>query len=135
MVVSGAVVVTTPQDLALIDARKGVEMFNKVNVPVLGIVENMSTHICSNCGHEEAIFGARGGQTLADEYDVGLLGELPLDISIRENADAGHPSVVADPQGNIASAYFDMARRTAARLSQQKKDYAGKFPNIKVEST
>ncbi|WP_348767537.1 iron-sulfur cluster carrier protein ApbC [uncultured Salinisphaera sp.] len=133
--VSGAVVVTTPQDLALIDARKGVEMFNKVNVPVLGIVENMSTHICSNCGHEEAIFGAHGGQTLADEYDVGLLGELPLDISIRENADAGHPSVVADPQGNIASAYFDMARRTAARLSQQKKDYASKFPNIKVEST
>jgi ATP-binding protein involved in chromosome partitioning len=133
--VSGAVVVTTPQDLALIDARKGVEMFRKVNVPVLGIVENMSTHICSHCGHEEAIFGARGGQKLADEYDVALLGELPLDISIRENADSGHPSVVAEPDGGIAASYFDMARKTAATLARQKKDYASKFPNIKVESS
>lgn len=132
--VSGAVVVTTPQDLSLIDARKGVEMFKKVNVPVLGIVENMSTHICSQCGHEEAIFGARGGQTLADEYEVDMLGDLPLDISIREYADTGTPTVMADPESSIASAYFDISRRTTARLSRQKKDYASKFPNIKVES-
>ena len=133
--VSGAVVVTTPQDLALIDARKGVEMFKKVNVPVLGIIENMSTHICSKCGYEEAIFGSRGGQRLADEYRIDLLGQLPLDISIRENADAGRPSVVAEPESSVAAAYFDMARNTAARLARQKKDYASKFPNIKVEST
>ncbi|WP_123656859.1 iron-sulfur cluster carrier protein ApbC [Salinisphaera japonica] len=131
--VSGAVVVTTPQDLSLIDARKGVEMFKKVNVPVLGIVENMSTHICSQCGHEEHIFGEYGGQTLADEYDTTLLGQLPLDISIRENADAGTPSVVAAPDSQVAAAYFDIARRTSARLARQKKDYASKFPNIKVE--
>lgn len=133
--VSGAVVVTTPQDLALIDARKGVEMFKKVNVPVLGIVENMSTHICSKCGQEEAIFGAHGGQKLADEYDVDLLGELPLDMSIREYADAGTPTVVAAPDSPIAAAYFDMARNTGARLARQKKDYASKFPNIKVENS
>ncbi|WP_423823268.1 iron-sulfur cluster carrier protein ApbC [Salinisphaera sp. SPP-AMP-43] len=133
--VSGAVVVTTPQDLSLIDARKGVEMFNKVNVPVLGIVENMSTHICSKCGHEEHIFGEHGGQNLADEYDVSLLGELPLDISIREYADSGKPTVVSAPDSQIASAYFDISRNTTARLARQKKDYASKFPNIKVEST
>jgi ATPases involved in chromosome partitioning len=133
--VSGVVVVTTPQDLALIDARKGVEMFRKVNVSVLGIVENMSTHICSNCGHEEAIFGAHGGQTLADDYDVDLLGELPLDISIRENADSGRPSVIADPEGSIAAIYLDMARKTAARLARKKKDNADKFPNIKVQDS
>ncbi|HET7315226.1 iron-sulfur cluster carrier protein ApbC [Salinisphaera sp.] len=133
--VSGAVVVTTPQDLSLIDARKGVEMFKKVNVPVLGIVENMSTHICSKCGHEEHIFGAHGGQSLADEYDVDLLGELPLDISIREYADSGRPTVVSAPESQIAAAYFDIARNATARLSRQKKDYASKFPNIKVEST
>ena len=111
----------------------GVEMFKKVNVPVLGIVENMSTHICSQCGHEEHIFGEYGGQTLADEYDTTLLGQLPLDISIRENADAGTPSVVAAPDSQVAAAYFDIARRTSARLARQKKDYASKFPNIKVE--
>ncbi|MGB7756622.1 MAG: iron-sulfur cluster carrier protein ApbC [Salinisphaera sp.] len=133
--VSGAVVVTTPQDLSLIDARKGVEMFKKVNVPVLGIVENMSTHICSKCGHEEHIFGEHGGQRLADEYDVDLLGELPLDISIREYADSGKPTVVSAPDSQIAAAYFDISRNATARLSRQKKDYASKFPNIKVEST
>ncbi len=133
--VSGAVVVTTPQDLALIDARKGVEMFKKVNVPVLGIVENMSTHICSKCGHEEAIFGSRGGQRLADEYGVDLLGELPLDISIQEYADSGAPTVVSAPDSAIAASYFDIARATTARLARQKKDYASKFPNIKVENT
>lgn len=131
--VSGAVVVTTPQDLALIDARRGVEMFRKVNVSVLGIVENMSTHICSNCGHEEAIFGAHGGQQLADDYDVDLLGELPLDIAIREHADSGRPSVVADPDGTIASVYRDMARKTAAGLALKKQDKAAKGPNIKIE--
>ncbi len=133
--VSGAIVVTTPQDLSLIDARKGIEMFNKVNVPVLGVIENMSTHVCSNCGHEEAIFGAGGGQQLADDYGVDLIAQLPLDISIRENADSGHPSVVADPTSSASQAYFQAARRTGARLAQQKKDYADKFPNIKVENS
>lgn len=133
--VSGAVVVTTPQDLSLIDARKGVEMFEKVNVRVLGIVENMSTHICSNCGHEEDIFGARGGQRLADEYEVDLLGELPLAASIREHADAGKPTVAAEPESEVAASYFDMARKTAARLAIRKKDQASSFPNIKVEDT
>lgn len=133
--VSGAVVVTTPQDLSLLDARKGIEMFNKVNVPVLGVIENMSTHICSSCGHEEPIFGQHGGQRLAEEYDVTLLGELPLDIAIREHTDAGKPTVASAPDSQLASVYVDAARRTGARLARQKKDFASKFPNIKVEST
>ncbi|NNC23591.1 iron-sulfur cluster carrier protein ApbC [Salinisphaera sp. USBA-960] len=133
--VSGAVIVTTPQDLSLIDARKGIEMFNKVSVPVLGVIENMSTHVCSNCGHEESIFGAGGGQQLAEQYDVDLIAQLPLDVSIRENADAGQPSVAADPSDRASQAYFQAARRTGARLAQQKKDYAGKFPDIKVEDS
>jgi ATP-binding protein involved in chromosome partitioning len=115
--VSGAVVVTTPQDIALLDARKGLRMFQKVSVPVLGVVENMSTHVCSKCGHEEPIFGAGGGRRMAEQYGVSLLGQLPLDIRIREETDSGRPTVVADPDGPVGRAYLDMARRTAARLS------------------
>ncbi|MBC7983186.1 MAG: iron-sulfur cluster carrier protein ApbC [Candidatus Obscuribacterales bacterium] len=114
---SGAVIVTTPQDIALLDARKGLKMFQKVDVPVLGVVENMSTHICSQCGHEEHIFGAGGGRRMAEQYAVDLLGELPLDIRIREQADGGRPTVVAEPDSNLGRAYIDFARRTAARLS------------------
>src|SRR5699024_11663562 len=130
--VSGAVIVTTPQDLALLDARKGLEMFKKVNVKTLGIVENMSTHVCSNCGHEEAVFGDGGGQTLADEYDVRLLGKLPLDMSIRKLADSGAPTVVSEPDSAIAARYFDMARATAARLTQQRKEQKDSAPKINV---
>jgi ATP-binding protein involved in chromosome partitioning len=128
------VIVTTPQDIALLDARKGLRMFQKVNVPVLGIVENMSTHVCSNCGHEEPIFGAGGGRRMAEQYGVALLGQLPLDIRIREETDEGHPTVVADPGGRVGSAYRDMARRTAARLSVNALGATG-FPTITVEDT
>lgn len=132
--VSGAVIVTTPQDIALLDARKGLKMFQKVEVPVLGIVENMSTHICSKCGHEEHIFGAGGGLRMAEQYGVDFLGSLPLDISIRENADSGRPSVVAEPDGRIAQMYRDIARRAAAKLSLQAKNYAAKFPKIVIQN-
>ncbi len=132
--VSGAVIVTTPQDIALLDARKGLKMFEKVSVPVLGIVENMSTHICSQCGHEEHIFGEGGGQRMAEQYGVALLGSLPLDIRIREETDSGQPTVVAEPEGQIALIYRDIARRTAARLSLQGKSYAHKFPNIVIQN-
>jgi ATP-binding protein involved in chromosome partitioning len=115
--VAGAVIVTTPQDIALADARKGLMMFRKVAVPVLGIIENMATHVCSNCGHEEHIFGAGGGERMAAEYGVPLLGSLPLDIRIREQTDGGRPTVVAEPDGRLARAYHDIARRTAARLA------------------
>ncbi|OOZ41384.1 ATPase [Solemya pervernicosa gill symbiont] len=130
--VSGAVIVTTPQDIALLDARKGLKMFQKVEVPVLGIVENMSMHICSSCGHEEHIFGRGGGEKMADQYDVDFLGSLPLDISIRENADNGKPTVVADPEGRISEIYMQIARRTAARLAIQAKNYEAKFPQIVI---
>jgi len=132
---SGAVIVTTPQDIALLDARKGLKMFEKVEVPILGIVENMSTHICSNCGHEEHVFGAGGGQRMADEAGIDLLGSLPLELGIRENADAGRPSVVAEPDGRVADSYRDIARRAAAKLSRQAKDYTSKFPNIVIQNT
>jgi ATP-binding protein involved in chromosome partitioning len=132
--VSGAVVVTTPQDIALLDARKGLRMFQKVNVPVLGIVENMSTHVCSSCGHEEPIFGSGGGLALAEQYGVSLLGQLPLDIRIRKETDGGRPTVVADPGGRIGTAYLDTARRTAAKLSIAALSAAG-FPRITVEDT
>src|SRR3972149_627729 len=133
--VSGAIIVTTPQDIALLDAIKGLRMFEKVEVPVLGIIENMSTHICSQCGHEEHIFGEGGGQRMADQYNVDLLGSLPLDITIRENADGGRPSVIAEPDSRIARAYRDIARRVAAHLSLQGKDYSAKFPNIVIQNT
>lgn len=133
--VSGAVIVTTPQDIALLDARKGLEMFNKVNVPVLGVIENMSVHICSNCGHPEHIFGEGGGEALAEDTGVDLLGALPLDMGIRAEADSGTPTVVADPDSAIAGIYLDIARTTAARLSLKGKNYSSAFPKITVTNT
>jgi ATP-binding protein involved in chromosome partitioning len=132
--VSGAVIVTTPQDIALLDARKGLKMFEKVEVPVLGVVENMSIHICSECGHAEHIFGSGGGEKMCDQYNVDFLGSLPLDISIRENADGGHPSVADDPNSKASEIYRDIARRTAAKLSLKAKDYTAKFPNIVIQN-
>ena len=131
--VSGAVIVTTPQEIALLDARKGLKMFQKVNVEILGIVENMGTHVCSHCGHEEAIFASGGGERLAAQYGVPFLGSLPLDITIREQTDSGNPSVAADPDGKISMRYREIARRTAAQLALAGKDYAGAFPKIIVE--
>jgi ATP-binding protein involved in chromosome partitioning len=132
--VTGAVIVTTPQEISLLDARKGLKMFQKVEVDILGIIENMSTHVCSNCGHEEHIFGAGGGQGLARQYAVPFLGALPLDSRIREQADGGRPSVVAEPDGAVASAYRDIARRTARALVRQKGDDGRPFPSIRVEN-
>ena len=132
--VSGAIIVTTPQDIALLDARKGLKMFQKVEVPVLGIVENMSIHICSKCGHEEHIFGEGGGQRMSEQYDVDFLGALPLDIRIREETDSGKPTVVAEPDSRIAQIYREIARRAAAKLSQQAKNYAAKFPKIVIQN-
>jgi ATP-binding protein involved in chromosome partitioning len=132
--VSGAVIVTTPQDIALLDARKGLKMFQKVEVPVLGVVENMSIHICSKCGHEEHIFGEGGGKGMADQYGIDLLGALPLDIHIRQETDSGKPSVVADPDSRISQIYREIARKTAAKLSLQAKDYAAKFPRIVIQN-
>jgi ATP-binding protein involved in chromosome partitioning len=133
--VSGAVIVTTPQDIALLDARKGLKMFEKVEVRVLGVVENMSMHVCSQCGHVEHVFGSGGGARMASQYGVTLLGELPLDIRIREDADGGSPTVVAEPGSARAQAYLHMARRTAARLATLNKDYSRAFPKITVEAT
>ena len=132
--VSGAVIVTTPQDISLIDARKGLKMFEKVNVPVLGIIENMSIHICSQCGHQEPIFGSGGGSRMAEDYSVELLGQLPLDAKVRENVDNGHPSVVEDPESSVSQIYRSMARRVSAKLSLQAKDYSAKFPKIVIEN-
>ncbi len=133
--VSGAVIVTTPQDIALLDARKGLQMFRKVSVPVLGIVENMSTHVCSQCGHEEPLFGSGGGEQMSKDYDVELLGQLPLEIAIRLQTDSGTPTVVAEPDGAAAQAYRRTARRMAVRLAMQGRDYSRKFPNIVVEDS
>lgn len=132
--VAGAVIVTTPQDIALLDARKGFKMFEKVEVPVLGIVENMSTHVCSHCGHEEPIFGTGGGGRMAEQYGVDLLGELPLDIRIREETDSGKPTVVADPECRISLTYRAIARKAAAKLARQAKDYSAKFPRIVIQN-
>jgi ATP-binding protein involved in chromosome partitioning len=131
--VSGVIIVTTPQDIALLDARKGLKMFEKVGVSILGIVENMSTHICSKCGHEEPIFGEGGGARMAAQSDVPLLGSLPLDIRIREEADGGFPTVAADPDGPIGLAYREIARRAAARLAVTARDYSRLFPQITIE--
>jgi ATP-binding protein involved in chromosome partitioning len=133
--VTGAIIVTTPQDIALLDARKGLKMFEKVEVRVLGVVENMSMHVCSQCGHVEHVFGSGGGGRMAAQYGVQLLGELPLDIRIREDADGGSPTVVSEPGSARAKAYFQMARRTAARLATLNKDYSKAFPKITVEAT
>jgi ATP-binding protein involved in chromosome partitioning len=131
--VSGAVVVTTPQDLALLDARRAYEMFVKVNIPVLGVVENMSLHVCSACGHADSIFGEGGGQQLANEAGLTLLGQLPLDRRIREQTDRGQPTVASDPLSENASHYRDIARQVAAALALQTKDYSSRFPNIVIK--
>ena len=129
---TGAVIVTTPQDIALIDARKGIKMFEKVGVPILGIVENMAVHVCENCGHVEHIFGADGGKKMAAEFDMDYLGALPLHMSIRVQADSGMPSVVADPDGEIAGLYKTVARQVAIKVAAKAKDFSSKFPTIKV---
>ena len=129
---TGAVIVTTPQDIALLDARKGIKMFEKVGVPILGIVENMAVHVCSNCGHVEHIFGQDGGRKMAEEFKMDYLGALPLDIRIREQADSGVPSVVADPDGEIAAIYKAVARQMAVTIAAKAKDFSGKFPTITV---
>ena len=133
--VTAAVIVTTPQDIALIDAQRGLGMFDKVNVPVLGIIENMSMHICSNCGHEEAIFGQGGGEAMAKKNNIELLGSLPLDIKIREFADSGRPTVVADPESRPTEIYKAIARKMAGKLALKGKDYSSKFPNIVIQNS
>jgi ATP-binding protein involved in chromosome partitioning len=133
--VTGAVIVTTPQDIALMDARKGLRMFEKVGIPILGIVENMAMHTCSNCGHTEHIFGAGGGERMAKEYDVDYLGGMPLDIRIREQADSGRPTVVADPDGDLAARYREIARKVAVRIAEKARDMTHKFPAIVVQNT
>ncbi len=132
--VAGAVIVTTPQDIALLDAKKGIEMFRKVDVPVLGIIENMAVHICSNCGHADHLFGSGGGANIAAEYAVPLLGSLPLARSIREQADGGNPTVVADPAGPVAALYLEVARRTAAHLAMRDRQQGPVFPNIVMKN-
>ncbi len=133
--VTGAVIVTTPQDIALLDARKGLKMFEKVGIPILGIVENMSLHICSKCGHPEHIFGEGGGLKMGKDYDVELLGELPLDIRIREQADSGMPTVVADPDGATAKIYKQIARRIAVKIAEKQQDHSAVFPKIVIQNT
>jgi len=133
--VTGAVIVTTPQDIALLDARKAYKMFEKVDVPIFGIIENMSTHICSQCGHEEAIFGADGAAKMAADYQLDVLGQIPLELAIRELADSGSPTVVAQPDSQTAQRYTKIALKTAGKLSVKKKDFASKFPNIVVENS
>ncbi|MDZ4360802.1 MAG: iron-sulfur cluster carrier protein ApbC [Variovorax sp.] len=129
---TGAVIVTTPQDIALLDARKGIKMFEKVGVPILGIVENMAVHVCEKCGHVEHIFGADGGKNMAAEYGMDYLGALPLNMSIRVQADSGMPTVVADPEGEIAALYKSVARRLAIKIAAKAKDFSNKFPSIKI---
>ncbi len=133
--VSGAVIITTPQDISLLDARKGLKMFEKVQVPILGVIENMSIHICSECGHEEHIFGEGGGVRMAEEESVDFLGSLPLDKQIRADTDAGKPTLVADPDGRISQIYREIARRATAKLANQAKDYSTRFPTIKIVNT
>jgi len=129
---TGAVIVTTPQDIALLDARRGIKMFEKVGVPILGIVENMAMHVCTNCGHVEHIFGADGGKKMAAEFNMDYLGALPLSMGIRVQADSGHPTVVSDPDGEIAGLYKAMARQLAVKIAQRAKDFSSKFPTITV---
>jgi ATP-binding protein involved in chromosome partitioning len=133
--VTGAVIVTTPQDIALLDARKGLKMFEKVGIPILGIVENMSIHICSKCGHEEHIFGSGGAERMSRDYEVEVLGALPLDIRIREETDSGKPTVVAEPDSRIAEIYRAIARRVAVKIAEKAKDMSAKFPSIVIQNT
>jgi ATP-binding protein involved in chromosome partitioning len=132
--VTGAVIVTTPQDIALLDARKGLKMFEKVGIPILGVVENMSTHICSNCGHTEAVFGEGGGARMCADFGVDFLGALPLTMAIREQTDSGRPTVVADPDGPVAAVYKEIARKVAVKIAEQAKDMTSKFPSIVVKN-
>jgi len=132
--VTGAVIVTTPQDIALLDARKGLKMFEKVGIPILGVVENMSTHTCTNCGHTEAIFGHGGGEKMCADFGIDFLGALPLTMSIREQADAGRPTVVADPDGPVAEVYKAIARKVAVKIADKAKDMSSKFPTIVVKN-
>ena len=132
---SAAVIVTTPQDIALLDARKALKMFEKVEVPVLGIIENMATHVCSACGHEEHVFGSGGGARMAAQYDVPLLGSLPLDITIREQTDTGTPTVAADAASPLAQRYREIARKVAGRLSLRARSKAIQFPKIVIQNT
>ena len=133
--VSGALIVTTPQDIALLDAKKAVKMFEKVQIPLLGIVENMSTHICSNCGYEEHIFGEGGGRRMASEYEIDYLGEIPLARSIREGTDSGKPTMVSEPDGQLASIYRAIARNVSGRLAARKRDYTDVFPSIVIQNS
>jgi len=133
--VTGAVIVTTPQDIALLDARKGLKMFEKVNIPILGIVENMSTHVCPNCGHESHIFGEGGAARMSKDYSVDVLGSIPLDISVREQTDSGRPTVVADPESRVASIYRQIARRVAVKIAERQQDHSAAFPKIVVQNT
>ncbi len=132
--VTGAVIVTTPQDIALLDARKGLKMFEKVGIPILGIVENMSTYICSNCGHAEAIFGEGGGAKMCGEYGVDFLGALPLTMSIRQQTDSGKPTVVAEPDGAVAKIYKEIARKVAIKVAEKARDMSSKFPTIVIKN-
>jgi ATP-binding protein involved in chromosome partitioning len=129
---TGAVIVTTPQDIALLDAKKGLKMFEKVGVPILGVVENMAVYVCPNCGHSEHIFGAEGGRRMAEQYGVDYLGALPLSLSIREQADSGHPSVISEPDGEIAALYKAVARKVAVGIANKAKDFSAKFPTISI---
>jgi len=131
--VTGAVIVTTPQDIALLDARKGLKMFEKVGIPILGVVENMSTHICSNCGHVEEIFGHGGGEKMCADFGVDFLGALPLKLAIREQADSGKPTVVAEPDGAEAAIYKAIARKVAVKVAEKAKDMSSKFPSIVIK--
>jgi ATP-binding protein involved in chromosome partitioning len=131
--VTGAVIVTTPQDIALLDARKGLKMFEKVGIPILGVVENMSTHICSNCGHVEEIFGHGGGAKMCADFGVDFLGALPLKLAIREQADSGKPTVVAEPDGPEAAIYKEIARKVAVKVAEKAKDMSSKFPSIVIK--
>ncbi|MCC7115017.1 MAG: iron-sulfur cluster carrier protein ApbC [Burkholderiales bacterium] len=133
--VTGAVIVTTPQDIALLDARKGLKMFEKVGVPIVGVVENMAIHVCSKCGHAEHIFGEGGGERMCRDYGVPVLGSLPLDIRIREQADSGRPTVIADPDGPVAQVYRAIARKVAVAVAQKAQDFSAKFPTISVQNT
>ena len=133
--VTGAVIVTTPQDIALLDARRGLKMFEKVNIPILGIVENMSTHICSNCSHEEHIFGKDGAIKMCSDYDTELLGSLPLDIKIREDLDNGKPTVARDKSSPITKIFSEIAIKTASKIADYSEDHSGKFPKIVIQQS
>jgi ATP-binding protein involved in chromosome partitioning len=133
--VTGAIIVTTPQDIALLDARRGLKMFEKVNIPILGIVENMSTHICSNCGHEEHIFGKDGGVKMCVDYNTELLGSLPLDINIRKDLDAGKPSIISNPDSQISEIYKSIARKSALKVAELAEDHSSKFPDIVIQQS